>query len=74
MKDGKRHGFGIETESGSRYEGQFEEDKKHGRGSLYTSKGEVISGSWSKGLLEGSAVFKSTQGIETKVEFKNGLF
>ena len=47
-----RHGYGMQTEEdGTKYEGFFFLDKKHGNGRQVSSSGEVIKGIWEFGIL-----------------------
>ena len=50
MRDGKRHGQGIETfADGARKEGEWRDGKKHGRGTHTWADGDRHEGEWQEG-------------------------
>ncbi len=52
LRDGKRHGHGIETlASGNRYEGEYRDNKPHGWGTYTRTDGERYEGNWSNGCF-----------------------
>lgn len=65
-KDGKTHGFGVlYNEYGEKYEGCFENGKRHGRGrQTYGGRpidgfgGDVYDGEWAGGMREGHGVLQ----------------
>lgn len=45
IKHNKKHGFGIETTSDRKYQGEFWEDQKSGKGSIFfTKSGDIFEG------------------------------
>ena len=51
-KESTQSGFGIaETSDGYKYEGNWENGKQHGWGTLIQPNGESISGEWVEGEL-----------------------
>lgn len=54
LTDGHRHGFGIRVfTSGTRYEGQWENDRMNGQGSLRTVEGATFEGNFFNGTKHG---------------------
>ena len=48
-----KHGHGVYVKPGAeRYEGDFKEGQRHGKGRLILPSGEVTQGVWHKGQLE----------------------
>ena len=73
LKDGKRHGEGIETfPSGKKYEGQWRDGKRHGKGTLTYSDGQKYEGQWKNGLKHGKGTETSPDGSKYVGEFKDG--
>lgn len=61
-KEGLREGFGVmRLKDGSIYNGQWRQDRRDGRGTLFF-EGGVLEGEWGNGGLQG----------EGKIHFKNG--
>lgn len=48
MRDGKGT---LWSSTSTRYVGYFRQDKKHGKGTIYNSKGEVYEEEWNNGIL-----------------------
>lgn len=47
MVEGMRHGYGVyKFASSSRYEGNWVNDKKEGKGTMYYTNGEMYYGEW----------------------------
>lgn len=67
------HGLGIFTwPNGQVFKGNYENEKKCGRGELRLGDGTLIKGNWINGKLEGpSEVIKN--GEVAKVLWKNGV-
>lgn len=67
------HGFGTFTwPNGQIFSGEYEADKKNGRGELTLNDGTVVKGKWLNGKLEGmSEIWKN--GSVTKVRWKDGV-
>lgn len=42
--------------NGDKYEGQWDEDKRHGRGRMVYASGDMYDGMWSAGLREGVGI------------------
>jgi len=58
-----RHGQGIcSYDSGSRYEGQWQHDKREGLGKYFYACGDVYDGQWKNGLYNGTGRYSSTAG------------
>ena len=73
LKEGKRHGKGIETfPSGKKYEGQWRDGKRHGKGTLTYSDGQKYEGQWKNGLKHGKGTETSPDGSKYVGEFKDG--
>ena len=61
--DGKRHSYGImQYDDGSRYEGEWANDWKHGDGKWYFTTGSVYAGTWRFGKREGTGYFYAFDG------------
>ena len=54
------------------YEGEFREDKKHGRGTYRYATGQVYDGEWKAGKSEGRGTLRYADGDVDQGEFKAG--
>lgn len=58
----QRHGGGTLTlPDGGRYEGEWEDDVKHGKGTVFLSTGETVIGLWIQGGLHNPVDFTFAQ-------------
>jgi hypothetical protein len=53
-------GFGMEF--GTIYEGQWAEDREHGRGTKYWADGKIYHGAWVDGMQSGEGICKYANG------------
>lgn len=59
--------------SGDKYEGQFKDKKKHGKGTYYYPDGDIYEGEWKNDKKDGYGVFKDKDGkIWYKGTYKDG--
>lgn len=71
--DGKRSGLGVHTlPCGSRYEGSYLNDKKHGNGVYEWFDGDTYNGEWKDGKMHGTGVFRVTTGANYVGEWQHG--
>ena len=77
LRAGRKHGAGIKTwPSGDRYEGQFAEDKKAGKGTYIwgsgsASPGERYSGDWRDDRRNGYGVYEWPNGDRYEGQWKD---
>lgn len=75
MEDGKKHGYGcyefVERGEHMQYEGEFEEDLRHGRGVLEWQDGRMYRGQFCKGKFHGSGEMKWPDGRQYVGEYFN---
>lgn len=58
MKDGVRNGRGVQVwEDGSRYEGEWINDRACGKGKLVHGNGDVYEGEWKDDKANGYGVY-----------------
>jgi hypothetical protein len=75
VKNGKRHAYGVFTTiDGMTYEGDFEDDKSNGKGTLtYQGGGATYTGEFKDNKPNGKGTYKTT--LESYIgEFKNGKY
>lgn len=48
--------------NGDRYSGNYNNDKKEGKGTMYYADGSKLVGEWVDGLMEGKATYESKDG------------
>lgn len=75
MRRGLANGHGESTspDGGDRYEGDFRENKREGRGILFKADGSRYEGEFKNDLPEGHGVSYLPGGATIEAEFKNGL-
>ena len=71
---GRAHGQGVLETRGSRYEGEFRDDRYHGMGKLTDKDGNVYTGAFADGLFQGRGVYATTDGRLYNGEFVAGNF
>jgi len=70
--DGKRRSYGtMQYDDGSRYEGEWANDWKHGEGKWYFATGSVYKGEWKFGKREGTGYFYAFDGSVDLRRYKN---
>ena len=48
-----KHGYGVYVKAGvEKYEGEFKEGRRHGKGKITLENGDVITGVWNMGTIE----------------------
>ena len=47
--------------SGAKYEGEYQNDLKHGRGKYTYPNGDVYDGEWSEGKRHGKGVYRNKE-------------
>lgn len=57
--------------NGNKYEGQFVEGNRHGRGKLEKTNGDVYIGFFREDIMEGLGIYKWASGNRYEGEFKN---
>ena len=58
-----RHGFGTQTwPDGTRYEGNWVDDKAEGEGKIWHNSGDFYKGEWRDDMAWGKGVYKSKDG------------
>lgn len=60
------------SEEGSRYEGEFKENLRHGTGTYVLPDGSSYSGTWREGLMSGRGLFIWNDGSRYDGEWKDG--
>ncbi|CAF2910238.1 unnamed protein product [Rotaria sp. Silwood2] len=60
--------------NGDRYEGECQNEQKHGRGTYYYASGEKYTGDWIDDQKTGEGIFTWTSGDRYEGQFKNGNF
>ena len=76
FRAGLRNGYGVQTTADSvRYEGQWRDDKRHGRGKLTWGNdgANCYDGTWADDRQEGTGVLILEDGTKYKGGFKDGL-
>ena len=69
-----KDGMGImRWQDGSRYLGQFSDDKMEGKGRMTQANGSVYQGQWSQGMANGIGTFIDSEGSTYDGEWKNDL-
>jgi len=61
---GSHNGRGVYrcANNGDVYEGEYQQDKRHGRGVLRFGNGKVYEGEWSNGKRHGRGVYRKADG------------
>ena len=73
IKDFKKEGFGEELCQDYVYEGNFHEDKKHGKGKIkYIQSGDIYEGDFYEGLITGYGKYIWSNKCEYTGQFLNG--
>ena len=73
MRDGKRHGHGVSTNSsGARYEGEYRDGKAHGHGVETNSSGARYEGEFREGMRHGDGVETNSSGARYEGEYRDG--
>ena len=59
MKEGKRHGYGVQTwcDDHQRYEGCYKDDYEHGQGTKKWKNGNEYEGEWKRGFFHGTGKY-----------------
>jgi len=57
----------------TRYEGEFKDGKKHGKGTLSLTNGEKFTGEWRYDIAEGNGVFSSIDGRNIQGVWRNNI-
>lgn len=72
--DGEAHGLGVYlSDSGFKYEGQFEHNRPHGYGHVMYEHRELYWGEWRHGLRHGCGLSVSSGGVVTYALFDEGV-
>ncbi len=73
LKNSKREcEYGImEYENGDKYEGEWKNDFKEGKGKMIYNNGEKYEGEWKNDLKEGKGIMYYNNGERYEGEFKN---
>eukprot|EP00448_Togula_jolla_P022859 CAMPEP_0170580146 /NCGR_PEP_ID=MMETSP0224-20130122/6357_1 /TAXON_ID=285029 /ORGANISM="Togula jolla, Strain CCCM 725" /LENGTH=301 /DNA_ID=CAMNT_0010903209 /DNA_START=49 /DNA_END=952 /DNA_ORIENTATION=+ len=72
MLAGKRHGYGIQFYTGgSKYEGQWVDDKWNGTGRFEHKDGDWYQGEWFNNRAHGQGVYVHTDGTKYEGQWKN---
>ena len=72
-RSGRKHGMGVyDWNDGSRYEGNFHEDKRHGRGRFSWKSGDVYEGDYLHGARTGKGTYRWKNGSIYIGEYLNG--
>lgn len=65
--------FHIHTDTlGNRYEGEWNDNKKHGKGKMNFANGHKYTGDWVDDMATGEGIFVWTNGDQYEGEVKNG--
>ena len=63
----------MTNSDGSKYDGEFKEDKRHGTGTLTDPDGSIIyNGEWEKGKMHGNGILTAPNGNTYNGSFKEG--
>ncbi|HEV8270694.1 MAG TPA: hypothetical protein VGQ04_05270 [Chitinophagaceae bacterium] len=76
IKDGKPNGMGVatyKTGNAIRYVGRFVNGMYDGKGTMFFKDGELLSGDWRTGKLNGKGSFLSESGVLYIGDFVNGI-
>lgn len=65
---------GMNGKGGETYDGDWQEDKMHGRGRYCFTSGAIYQGEWVNGKMEGQGSMQYFDGTSYNGEWKNGLF
>ena len=70
----KKNGYGVllYANNGNRYVGMFENDMRHGDGTLFYQSGEKYNGSWEKGNVHGKGTYHWPNGDSYQGYWTNG--
>jgi len=62
---GSHNGRGVHrcANNGDVYEGEYQQDKRHGRGVLRFGNGKVYEGEWSNGKRHGRGVYRKADAL-----------
>jgi hypothetical protein len=69
-KDNKFHGFGVYTTRRGKYEGEFYNGLKHGRGRMEWYSSGVYTGKWTNGYMHGPGKYVSLDGKEYEGDWR----
>ena len=64
----------YQYEDGSKYEGGWLNNKRHGKGTLTTADGFIFMGQFKNGEPEGKGILRTPSGEEKKVVWRDGKF
>mmetsp|Transcript_40329 Transcript_40329/g.72075 ORF Transcript_40329/g.72075 Transcript_40329/m.72075 type:complete len:150 (-) Transcript_40329:1253-1702(-) len=53
----KRHGFGVNTANGNKYEGKWKDDQMCGEGTMYFENGAIYAGHWLNNIFQGKGKY-----------------
>jgi len=67
------HGV-VKYKSGSKYDGEWVDNKRHGQGTYYYAKGNKYIGSWLDGKRNGRGTFMFANGDQYVGDFQNSAF
>jgi len=68
------HGMGIYSHNKTKYEGQFEDNKKHGKGTFTFPSGAKYEGDFKEGKRHGQGTFLFQSGASVSGAFKQNVF
>lgn len=74
FQDGRENGFGLRVFPTGRYEGQWRQGLRHGRGVMVWINGNLFRGEFREGLPEGPGEFYSVEGGWFRGNWRAGCF
>ena len=74
IKDFDGKNFNLIGEGWNKYEGDFINDNKEGKGELSLMNGDVYVGEFSDNMVHGRGVYKKENGVEINGEWSYGIF
>lgn len=70
---GRFHGFGISVRSSGRYDGEWKQGKREGKGKMIYTLGGKYEGEWKNNVFHGTGTARYITGREVTTEFVNGV-